>query len=381
MSAVSIACLRARMERGRGRRGLSAAGGGAFLPRKKIFSVYASGMQFLLAGILLCLLLAVPASGAARYERLRPGDCFAVLFGQDGLRYEARLRLFARHFFVLSESFFWKEKPPLRRAVSGLWFQLQGGSLLWLHNPYGLSRPLNVGGKGSLYADMPLPGGRGSLSVVFHPAAVAEEPLRLMGTMRAANGRRIFVESASGLEFSLAGNLPAEARADAAPLFLELDARLAGETLTVDKVCASSRRLPSAPAAGPRTLAEVLAGPPWRLELPDGQEFSVSFSPATGALPPDGSADKDEEKGAAVAAGNLDLAAPGVYLSLPLFAEGQTLRLVLGHDERAMLLALGQDALLATLDAVRRWDIHGALLVLYDEKGPCCTLLQQGRTL
>lgn len=329
------------------------------------------------AGVLLaCLACAVPTAGASLYERLRPGDCFVARQEQGELRYEACLRLLSRHFFEFSESFTYKKQAPFRRVLTGLWFQIRGGSLLWLYNRYGLSRPFNVGGEKALYGDMPLPGGRGSLSVIFRPDAPADGPLRLMGAVRRADGGLTFTESASGLVFSLAAPLPQELQGQPLPLFLELEARLAsGARLVVDRILALNTRLPSGLEDAPRALSAVTDSAPWLLELPDGRQFSASFflDPASEA-PPAPAGEQTVEAEALPPAGRLDLAGDGLYLSLSLFLRGQELRLALSGNERAMLHLLGLDALCDMLLALRRWELHGSLLVLYDAVAPRCWL-------
>lgn len=327
-----------------------------------------------LCGLLLCTMLVSSASASSLYGRLRAGDCFFAQLEQGNLRYEARLRLFARNFFELTESFTWKKQPPLRRTFSGLWFQLQGGSLLWLHNRYGLSRPLNLGGEQALYADMPLPGERGILPVIFKPVADVGDSLRLMGVIRTRDNSFVFRESASSLEFPLADPLPETMRNAVLPLFCELDARFVDRKLVIEKVCAASPRLPSDTEAVPRELSEILAGGMWLLELSDGQQLSASFIPKPAFLT-ESSADMP-------VIGQLDLAGQGVYLSLPLSAQGHAVKISLDSDGRKMLHSLGLTALSEVLDAVCRWDMHGALLVLYDMNSPRCTLLRRaGRGL
>lgn len=328
---------------------------------------------WLRAGVLLaCLACAVPAAGASLYERLRPGDCFVARQERGELRYEARLRLLSRHFFEFSESFTYKKQSPFRRVLTGLWFQIRGGSLLWLYNRYGLSRPFNVGGEKALYGDMPLPGGRGSLSVIFRPDAPADGPLRLMGAVRRAEGGMTFTESASGLVFSLAAPLPQELQGQSLPLFLELEARLASDArLVVDRVLALNTRLPSGLEDAPRALSAVATGFPWLLELPGGERFTVSFS---FDAPASVSAESPASGAALSVTGQCDLAGEGLYLSLPLTAAGQEVRFAPGEQDRAMLHALGHDRLLDTLLSLRRWALHGPLLVLYDDAAPLCVL-------
>ncbi len=318
---------------------------------------------------LLCLcltavvLLSSPVAGAPRFERLRPGQCFAARLDVGDLHYAAVLRLLPRNFFELSESFAYRKNPPLRRGSSGLWFQLRGGALLRLWNRYGLSRPLNVGAAAALYADMPLPGQNGSLSVVFRPAEDDGAPLRLMGALRQSSDGPVFDESASGLAFPLRGPLPEELRGRPLPLFLELDARLSGRDLVMEKVRAVSARLPSGLNDPPQAPATAAAGAPWLLELPDGALLTASF--ALDAAPASGEGAGPEE-GAAELAGRLDLAGRGLYLSIPLNVSGGRLRLLPSEDDRAMLRSLGEEALLALVDAARGWRLHGDMLALYD---------------
>lgn len=339
------------------------------MPRPPLALKLAAGM------LLACLLCCAVVHAASPYARLQAGQAFAARHEQGGLLYEARLRLLPRNLFELAESFSWKRQKPLRRVSSGLWFQLRGGSLLWLYNRFGLSRPLNVGAAGALYADMPLPGARGSLSVVFHAAEDTGGSLRLMGVLRASSGGPVFEESGSGLIYRLEGPLPEAATDRSLPLFVEIDARLSGARLSIDGIHAASSRLPSGAGTPPRTLRAVTDAGPWLLELPDGRQFSASFllDPAADA-PSASSGEQTAEAEALPPAGRLDLAGDGLYLSLSLFLRGQELRLALSVNDRAMLHLLGLDALCDTLLALRRWELHGSLLVLYDAVAPRCWL-------
>ena len=346
------------------------------------------------------------AAPASRYARLTAGQGFTARREEGHLRYEGYLRLLPRGFFQLDERLAWKKQPPLRRVSSGLGFQLEGGALLWLYNRYGLSRSCNVGEGGALYADMPLPGQGGSLSVVFRPAVRADvpsgeasgdaagaaqtapphaaegdgEPLRLMGLLRREPGGVVFVESASGLEFALEGSLPdplpelppEEAGGRPLPRFLELEGRLSGARLILDRVLAVSGVPPSGPEEGPPSLAVAAGEGPWLLELPGGRRLSASLA----LSPPAGAAAREEPPSYA---GRLDLAGKDLYLSLPLTTAGRRLRLALSGRDRAMLRALGHEALMEDLLSLRRWAVYGPLLVFHDGDGePRCILTRRG---
>lgn len=328
----------------------------------------------LLLACLLCAAGAAPVmADATRHARLEAGQSFDARREAGDLRYEARLRLLPRGFFQLDESFAWKRQPPLRRASSGLWFQLDGGALLWLYNRYGLSRWCNVGEGSALYADMPLPGQRGPLSVVFRPAGADGGSLRLMGVLRREAGGLVFDESASGLVFSLDGPLPEAAEGREPPVFLEVEARLSGSRLTLERVLAARDTLPPGPEEGSRSLADVAGGAPWLLELPGGSRLSASFALSPAANAPGGDP--------AACRGRLDLAGKDLYLSLPVLAGERDVRLVLSGEDRAMLRALGREALTEELLSLRRWAAHGPLLVFHDGEGtPRCILTRRGGT-
>ena len=312
------------------------------MPRPPLALKLAAGM------LLACLLCCAVVHAASPYARLQAGQAFAARHEQGGLLYEARLRLLPRNLFELAESFSWKRQKPLRRVSSAA---------------------------GALYADMPLPGARGSLSVVFHAAEDTGGSLRLMGVLRASSGGPVFEESGSGLIYRLEGPLPEAATDRSLPLFVEIDARLSGARLSIDGIHAASSRLPSGAGTPPRTLRAVTNAAPWLLELPDGRQFSASFllDPAADA-PSASSGEQTAEAEALPPAGRLDLAGDGLYLSLSLFLRGQELRLALSGNDRAMLHLLGLDALCDTLLALRRWELHGSLLVLYDAVAPRCWL-------
>ena len=75
--------------------------------------------------------------------------------------------------------------------------------MLLLHNHYGLSRLLNLGRARTLYADMPLKGGRPSLGVRFYLDAPDSAPVQVMGVLVSRKGLPILHEGGSGLDFAL----------------------------------------------------------------------------------------------------------------------------------------------------------------------------------
>lgn len=89
-------------------------------------------------------------------------------------------------------------EPELRRKSNGRWLPIRQGGMLLLHNHYGLSRLLNLGRARTLYADMPLKGGRPSLGVRFYLDAPDSAPVQVMGVLESRKGLPILHEGGPG---------------------------------------------------------------------------------------------------------------------------------------------------------------------------------------
>ena len=193
-----------------------------------------------------CLLLLLTGHAvAASFPRLQAGQVYSAVCKNDDLSYTARLRLLDRHFFELSETIMMRGEPELRRKSNGRWLPIRQGGMLLLHNHYGLSRLLNLGRARTLYADMPLKGGRPSLGVRFYLDAPDSAPVQVMGVLVSRKGLPILHEGGSGLDFALEDS-PAlqELLQTPLPVFIEADCQMHRDTLRIVSVRASSTRLP-----------------------------------------------------------------------------------------------------------------------------------------
>lgn len=303
-----------------------------------------------------CLLLLLTGHAvAASFPRLQAGQVYSAVCKNDDLSYTARLRLLDRHFFELSETIMMRGEPELRRKSNGRWLPIRQGGMLLLHNHYGLSRLLNLGRARTLYADMPLKGGRPSLGVRFYLDAPDSAPVQVMGVLESREVVPILHEGGSGLDFALEDS-PAlqELLQRPLPVFIEADCQMHRDTLKIVSVRASSTRLPGSDAT-PDFHAAV-GKKHWRLGLEDGSTLSCSFAPSSPA------------------AGIMDASARGIFLQVPYAAQARELGFALRPEDREMLMALGMEALASVLDKTRHWSVHDRVLALEDERDILCIL-------
>lgn len=304
--------------------------------------------------VCLFLLLAGQAA-AASFPRLQAGQVYSAVCKNDDLSYTARLRLLDRHFFELSETIMMRGEPALRRKSTGRWLPIRQGGMLLLHNHYGLSRLLNLGRARTLYADMPLKGGRPSLGVRFYLDTPDSAPVQVMGVLESHKGVPVLHEGGAGLDFALKDSPALQELLQAPlPVFIEADCQMHRDTLRIVSVRASSARLPGSNAT-PDFHAAV-GKKSWRLGLEDESTLSCSFAPSSPAT------------------GIMDASARGLFLQVPYTARARELGFALSPEDREMLMTLGMEALTSVLDKTRHWSFHDRVLALEDERDILCTL-------
>ena len=300
--------------------------------------------------VIACLFLLLTGHAvAASFPRLQAGQVYSAVCKNDGLSYTARLRLLDRHFFELSETIMMRGEPELRRKSTGRWLPIRQGGMLLLHNHYGLGR-----GR-TLYADMPLKGGRPSLGVRFYLDAPDSAPVQVMGVLESREGMPILHEGGAGLDFALEDSPALQELLQAPlPVFIEADCQMHRDTLRIVSVRASSARLPGSNAAPDFHAAAGKKN--WRLGLEDGSTLSCSFAPSSPAT------------------GIMDASARGIFLQVPYAARARELGFALRPEDRKMLIALGMEALVSVLDKTRHWSFHDRVLALEDEHDILCIL-------
>ena len=126
------------------------------------------------------LLMALPAPAPASHVRLEPGMCYmGEQSGHGGTRVE--LQLLDDNFFSLREVFAPRGGRRVTRDSTGVWRQVEDGSLLRLTNGYGLSLRLNIGGEGNLYGEFSFRASLPPMSLTLKRVSRAVRPFVIMG--------------------------------------------------------------------------------------------------------------------------------------------------------------------------------------------------------
>lgn len=318
-----------------------------------------------LFALLCCTLYLALSPGAAAtaplFPRLQAGQVYRVELRDHDLRYAACLRLLDRHFFELSEDIQLPGEPRLRRTTTGRWLQVRQGGMLYLHNAYGMSRLLSLGRSRTLYADMPLKGGR-SLGVRFRLDTPGTAPVKLMGIMEIRHGALTLREGSSGLSFLLDGDSPLlrPLVQGSLPMLVEFECRFHPRMPEVLRVLSGSSRLPRGAVETVPDLHAVTETRTWLMDLADGTTVGCLFTATCGT------------------AGTLEISSGGLYLQVPYVTDARELHFSLGTEDRGMLAMIGMHALIGLLDRTRFWSLHGPFLTLEDDRDLLC-VLEKGR--
>lgn len=322
-------------------------------------------------GLIICLaaLFAI-ASGACAgsasvpaHDHLEPGSLYV---GESG-EIRVELRLLEENFFVLLHVFTPRGGAAATRDFTGVWRQVESGTLLQLTNRHGLALRFNIGGGGNLYGDVCLVSGMPPWSLTLKKSPWRAQAFSLMGRLdRPASpadggaaksteaGPARLTDSASGRVFALEngpapGDLPPEN-----PLFVDAEVRMGTKGLVVEKIRSFSRSLPSSArgvAAADDAAADFAGaaeGQTWMLSaLPGVPEASCFFS------------------GRGEGRGVLEVAGPGLRLVVAVEElPGRRLLFRIRERDARMLRAAGFDALPGLFAGEYRWSREGDALAL-----------------
>lgn len=275
--------------------------------------------------------------------------------GESG-RAESRveLHLLDDSFFVLRQMSFVPGKEPVVRDLTGLWRQVEGGSILRLTNKHGLELGLNIGAGGNLYGDFfPLPGEK-IPSFVLKLAPPKKQSFFLMGTLERASGRSSLTDSSSGKVFSpLSGEALAKLPEEN-PLFVDVEVTPRGKGLRVERVRSASSRFPQYGAATP--TAQHFAG--------DVESAVWMLPPMTGIA-----AASCSFKGDGQGKGLLEVTGKGLRLTADYTITGAKVLFTITEQDERNLRAVGAEALTRMLKSVRTWAVEGGALVLTEAEG------------
>ncbi len=312
------------------------------------------------------LLMALPAPAPASHVRLEPGMCYmGEQSGHGGTRVE--LQLLDDNFFSLREVFAPRGGRRVTRDSTGVWRQVEDGSLLRLTNGYGLSLRLNIGGEGNLYGEFSFRASLPPMSLTLKRVSRAVRPFVIMGRLERSEGRRAsLTDSATGRVFS-----PVEGGALAAlppenPVFVDALVLPEAAGLRVETIRSFSPFMPeSPPDSGGEDVARGFAGAAenqvWLLpELPGVTEASCFFS------------------GMESGSGMLEVNGPGLRLVVSVEERpGRRLAFTLGEEDARMLRAAGFEELPGIFSGEYAWSREGGTLVLTASGRP--DLLLEGR--
>lgn len=302
----------------------------------------------------LALLLAHSAPALASHVRLEPGMCYA---GEQRGGTRVELQLLENHFFSLREVFAPHRGRRVTRDSTGVWRQVDRGSLLRLTNRHGLSQQLNVGGRGNLYGEFSPRASLPPMSLTLKRVSCAVQPFVIMGKLeRSAGGRASLTDSATGRIFSpVEGGALAELPPEN-PLFVDaLVLPKAEGGLRVERIRSVSSVIPKSPpdsgedeGNGVRGLARAVENQVWLLpELPGVTGASGFFS--------------GRETGPWV----LEVSGPGLCLMVSVEEKpGRRLLFSLGAGDLQMLRAAGFEDLPGIFSGEYAWSREGDTLVL-----------------
>lgn len=303
--------------------------------------------------VCLSLLMALYVPARAAHVRLEPGMCYAgELPGPGGARVE--LQLLEDSFFSLREVFAPRGGRRVTRDSTGVWRQVEEGSLLRLTNGYGLSLRLNVGGEGNLYGEFSFRSSLPPASLTLKRVSRAVRPFVIMGRLkRSEGGGADLTDSATGRVFSpVEGGALAELPPET-PLFVDALVLPKGAGLRVEAIRSFSPFMPERPSDGggengARGFADAAEHQVWLLPgLPGVTEASCFFS------------------GMENGPGMLEVNGPGLRLVVSVEERpGRRLAFTLGGEDARMLRAAGFEELPGIFSGEYAWSREGGTLVL-----------------
>ncbi len=315
-------------------------------------------MRALLA-FLLCLALSTPCT-AAVFPRLEASSAYTAAVQEQGMAYEAFLRLRGGHFFILHEHVLLPGGKAKERSLTGTWRQIGEGALLQLANRNGLTLKLNVGGTGDLYGGIRVLRAR-TVSVAFKKTEDRPRPFAIMGLLSFKGQKAALRDAASGRIFSLAPDARLDAlAARGAPLFADAEVEEEGEGLRLAHVRGVSSRLPAPTDRSPATFARIADGGLWRLSAPGLPPLHCAFARAGGA------------KGAFEAAGQ------GLRLRAAYEIGDSGIGFRVDEADARLLEAAGAGELPRLLARIRYWDVEGNVLVFSEKERTLCILERTG---
>lgn len=304
---------------------------------------------------LISLCAAAPAlCGAAAFPVLEAPAVYSGEVRSEGACYDVTLFLKADHLFALRERMARTDGRSSERTLTGAWFQVEGGSLLQLANHNGLERILNIGGSGSLYwgVQSPFPS---YMNVTLRKGGEAF-PFSVMGTLAFEGSVAMLRDTATNKAYPLLPDARIERlRGRGERLFVDADVEENGASLRLLRLRSATDVIPRLPQDTPERFQRLVSGSHWAVTL-DGRTFQCTFGKK-----------KD-------AHGLLDMIA--VDMALQLSYELEADRIVFRPDKKTirMMDAFGLKTLMSTFNNVKKWEIHGNLLVFWGTNGLLCVL-------
>lgn len=306
-----------------------------------------------LTALLPLALLCAPHTAEAFTELKAPAAYIAAV-KEEGMHYEARLRLREGHWFILHERLTLPNGLEEEKSRTGLWRQVDGGALLQLVNRASFARKLNVGGKNALYGEVQRLGVR-PLTAAFRIVEDKALPFEISGWLSWEGETPVLRDAATDKYFVL----------HADPRLEELSR--GGASFHVDvwvEEEAKALRLLRLKKATPREPGRQIHREDFFTTTVDGGHWRISAK----GLPPLSAIfiSKDATEG------TLDIAGLGVALRATYKTDeaSMTIQVEENHfssSQQAITLA-------NLLRKVQHWDVEGDVLVFYHETQTLCIL-------
>lgn len=320
---------------------------------RTIKNVRHTSLWLALAALLPLVALSTPSKAKA-FTELKAPAAYTAEVREEGMRYEALLRLREGHWFILHERLTLPNGAEEIKSRTGFWRQVDGGALLQLVSRDAFVCKLNVGGENALYGEVHRLGVR-PLTAAFRAAEDKALPFEISGWLAWEGENPVLRDAATDRRF-----------------FLHADPRLeelgrGGDSFHVEvwvEEDAKALRLLRLNKAIPRESGRQIQRRDFFAATVDGGHWWINAK----GLPPLSAAFLLKDS----AEGTLEVSGPGVAL-----------RAAYKIDEAGIAFQVEENhisplpttiALTNLLHKVRHWDVEGDVFVLSHETETLCIL-------